>query len=137
MKLEVPRIPPSGNEMRRKYRTVFAYRDLRLLWEHDLGYATGDAFANQQLRMQAQQCPKLKVSITVFRAKELDRDNAMAGIKPVLDALKNLKFIADDSPERLELDLNTVPGKRKVTVLVIEAKAIDPPATRRMSNGVI
>jgi hypothetical protein len=119
MRLEVPRIPPSGNEMRRKYRTIFAYRDLRLLWEHDLRYCTGHAMYIAQLKMQAEKHRKLRVEVTVFRPKMLDADNHMAGLKPVLDGLKQIGFIADDCADRIELVTHNVPGKRKFTVIEI------------------
>ncbi len=47
---------------------------------------------------------KKKVVIVSYRKRKLDYDNLVGGGKPMLDALRKLKFIWDDSPEWLEID---------------------------------
>jgi hypothetical protein len=124
MRLEVPLVPPSGNELRRKYRTVFAYRDLRMAWEKALKYCTGSAQITKEFVRQADtaqiECRKLRVEIEVHRAKVLDADNCMSGLKPVLDALFNVDFIGSDAPDFLELPLpRIVISRKRKTVIEI------------------
>jgi hypothetical protein len=126
MRLEVPLVPPSGNELRRKYRTVFAYRDLRMAWEKALVICTGSAIETNRFRNQMltrYPTGQLKVEITVHRAKILDADNCMAGIKPLLDALVRVDFVRDDSPEAIDVPLpkQVISRKRKTVIEITPA----------------
>lgn len=101
MRITVPMAPPSPNELRRKYRSPFAYKRLREAWEHALAYAVPSAAEQFALRRMA--AYKVRVKVTVFHSKLYDQDNLTGSLKPVLDALKNIRFLKDDSPEWLEL----------------------------------
>ena len=54
------------------------------------------------------------VQLTIHNARRYDEDNLQGCQKPVLDALKNLGYIRDDSERWLELlDPIYSPSKRK------------------------
>ena len=126
MKLEVPMVPPSGDELRRKYRTVFAYRDLRMAWEKALLICCGSAITRKYLQCQALEAhcayEKLKVAVTIYRAKILDDDNCVAGLKPCLDSLEENGFIYSDEPKDIELPRpqQIIEPKRRLRRTVIE-----------------
>ena len=98
MKLELTRIPPSLNKLRQMGH--FAYRDLRLAWESDLNFCVSGATENKKWREQADG-KHLGVTIHVYRRRELDFDNLVGGCKPVLDALVNIRFLRNDSPQHI------------------------------------
>ena len=98
-------VPPSHNELRRKYRHPLAYMRLRKLWEHNLAYGVLCARHRRELMDLAKLGQRMRVEVTVFNNKILDDDNISAGLKPVLDGLKNIGYIQDDSPPFLELAL--------------------------------
>lgn len=65
----------------------------------------------------------MKVHITSFRTKLLDKDNLVGGCKPILDALRNQGLIKDDSPEWVEVDYQQVKvngGSQTKTVIQLE-----------------
>lgn len=102
MRITVPMVPPSPNELRRKYRNPFAYKKLREAWERSLAYAVpsaGEVFALRRLAAAG----RVRVKVTVFHPGTYDPDNIVGCLKPVLDALKNIRFLTDDSREWLEL----------------------------------
>jgi len=99
----IPAVPPSPNELRRKYRHPHAYKKLRQQWEHDLFYGMSCARHRQELVDQAKSFQQMRVHVTVYHSRLYDSDNLAGSQKPILDALKNLGFIADDSPARLDL----------------------------------
>jgi hypothetical protein len=45
---------------------------------------------------------KRRIELKAFRARLLDQDNFIGGLKPFLDGLIELELIHDDSPEYLE-----------------------------------
>jgi len=46
---------------------------------------------------------RMRVSITISHPKVYDADNTVAALKPVLDALRKVGYIRDDSETWLEL----------------------------------
>ena len=95
-------VPPSPNQLRRTYRNIYAYKRLREAWERSMAYALPSAAEQQELRAIAAG-GKMRVKVTVFNSREYDPDNLTGCLKPVLDALKNIRFIKDDSRQWLEL----------------------------------
>jgi len=118
--LDIPLVPPSPNVMRRKYRSPLAYRRLRQLWETNLFHATGSAALSQKLKQQAE--AKNAVAITVYHKKPYDPDNLTGSAKVVLDALRNIGFIKDDSARYIALTVEQVVGPDKRTTVRIEAQ---------------
>lgn len=94
-------VPPSPNDLRRKYRNRFAYRDLRLLWENHLYHAISGRERNELIDFALGH--RMEFSMIQYRAKELDPDNLTGSLKPVLDALKNVGFIHDDKKQWIEI----------------------------------
>jgi hypothetical protein len=100
--ITVPLVPPSLNVLRRKYRNCFVYKKLRTDWEHSLKYAVGSANVVKWLNVQAKH-NRMRVKVTIFHGNQYDPDNLVACLKPVLDSLRNIGFIQDDSEKWLEL----------------------------------
>lgn len=103
------RVPPSENQMRRKYAHEWAYKKLREGWEADLKIALGSAIAADECKAFALECKKnkipIRVEITAFRGqrgKLLDPDNADSGRKVVFDALRNIGFLWDDTANAVD-----------------------------------
>ena len=115
----MPRVPPSANELNVKYRSHFAYRDLRVAWEKDLKFSTHGAQETQELKSQAKNHEKLKLSIRVYRKRELDYDNLIAGCKPVIDALKNVGYLNDDDSKSMEVEIKQASPFKPHTVIEI------------------
>lgn len=78
------------------------YRKLRKLWEHNLFYGASCSRHRNELIAFAK-VSRMVVQITVFHNREFDVDNLAGSQKPILDALKNIHFIRDDSAKFLEL----------------------------------
>lgn len=102
--------PPSPNELRRKYRTPLAYMRLRKNWEEALFYGVGSGRQRAILIEQAQN-RRMRARITIYHRREFDPDNLVGCLKPVLDALRVVGYIHDDSSEWLELILP--PGQER------------------------
>lgn len=132
--ITVPRVPPSGNELRRQYRHWAAYKNLKVSWEQEFAYCT-PAPIYKELR-ELCGCAngvgyKIHLHVRIGRIADrlgrprlLDHDNAIAGLKPVLDALKNKKpvgFIWDDSPKWLDLHVEQFTAAKSVTEFTFSA----------------
>lgn len=100
----IPRVPPGGNELRRKYRHWAAYRMLKQTWERELA-VNSQGLQRAYLYACHSRQAKMHVRFDIGRKRLLDQDNAIAGLKPVLDAMRAVKFIYQDSPRYLELDV--------------------------------
>src|SRR3990167_4253756 len=103
LRLEVAAAAPSPNELRRRYRHWAAYKRLREDWEQRLFLAVPGRQRRAWLRMVVEKRPRVRVEVTVFRKRPLDPDNLTGSLKPVLDGMKNLGLIVDDSKEWIEL----------------------------------
>jgi Holliday junction resolvase RusA-like endonuclease len=60
---------------------------------------------------------RCKVTITLYRKRLQDPDNAVASVKPVLDALVRNGWLVDDSAEYLELHVKEEKSKEQRTVI--------------------
>jgi hypothetical protein len=102
MKIVIPgMVPPSPNELRRKYRHPHVYRRLRDTWQQAIVGMTWPS-DRTTLRNSGQKS-RMIVQLTIHNARRYDEDNLQGCQKPVLDALKNLGYIRDDSPRWLTL----------------------------------
>jgi hypothetical protein len=101
--ITVPSIPPSPNVLRRKYRNPHTYRRLRKQWENDLFYGVSCSRHRNDLIALATATQQMQVQVTIYHTKPFDDDNLVGALKPILDALRNIGFIANDSPDKLEL----------------------------------
>lgn len=103
--LHVPMVPPSPNEMRRKYRHPKVYMHLRKVWETSLAAAAGSSDNVRAIREMAK-IHKVRVQIIMTfggKRKGYDPDNVQGSQKVVLDALKNIGFLFDDSKKHIDL----------------------------------
>lgn len=119
VKITVPRSTESNNELKRKYRNQHVYRKLRESWQRDIYILTKKQDV-RDLRAHVDLQTRVKVSIHTLRSKLLDRDNLFGGIKPCLDAIKNLGFIVDDREEFCLLDVTQERNPGKFTFITIE-----------------
>jgi Holliday junction resolvase RusA-like endonuclease len=118
MKLVIPRVTPSGNEMRRKYRNRFAYKRLRETWEVEILCAISPKHVVEMNSLDRDK--KLGLIITRFGKKLLDRDNLYSGIKAPLDAMVRLGIIKGDSDKYIELAVKQEQAKETRTEIIIE-----------------
>jgi hypothetical protein len=51
---------------------------------------------------------KVKLTITVTRGRQQDKDNMYASVKPVVDAIKYRGWLVDDSPKWLDLEVREI-----------------------------
>jgi hypothetical protein len=93
-------VPPSLNVQRRM--SQFVYRDLRNSWQRTI-YALIQYDDRKWLEALALQGIKMYLDITVEHIRIYDKDNLYGACKPVIDCIKNLKLIRNDSPEHVEL----------------------------------
>ena len=126
IRINIPRVPPSPNE--KKYRHFRAKKELRELWEVELwvNAPKGIPKAHYELRADKFIPPEGKqiVRIHQLRKKELDKDNLYASVTPVINAMRFVGLILDDSPQHIEL--KATQGKcgrlRPSTVIEIERR---------------
>jgi hypothetical protein len=64
-------------------------------------YAVESARELQALAKQGQE--RVRVEFTIAHPKPYDPDNAVGALKPVLDAMRRVRWIRDDSETWLEL----------------------------------
>lgn len=57
---------------------------------------------------------RVVVAIVLFCTRRYDRDNAYGSVKPILDALRHLGWIENDSERWIDLDVSSqLVGRRK------------------------
>jgi len=122
-------VPPSANELRRKYRSYFAYRDRRKLWELALMGAIGSAGELKAIR-EATKGKRKCVKIKQHRLRLLDEDNAVAAVKPCLDAMVRLKLIAGDSQKHIQLETQQLKADAKPQTVITIEPSTDSGAAR-------
>ena len=95
--LEIPRIPPSPNTL---LGTHWRYRHKNsALWQKEVWYALITAGYSPQRTPY----PKARVTINRRSRQQLDPDNLVGCVKPVIDALRYAHVLLDDSPNHIEL----------------------------------
>ncbi len=95
--LEIPRIPPSPNEL-----LGFHWRHRKRnsdTWHKEIVYALLTA------GYPLQRLPYERAKVTIHRQSrgELDPDNLIGSVKVILDSLRYAHVLVDDSPKHLEL----------------------------------
>ena len=99
MKLMLKSIPPSANQIMRWHWAQRKRLRSQLQWE--LTAALADLGMKLPPLLYGKTAPKRRVTITVYRPRRLDPDNA--GPKILLDAMRDIGLIRNDSPKWLEL----------------------------------
>lgn len=114
--LTIPEAPPSPNVMRRWFRTPHRYRRLRDEWQLSL-LAAASLEERNVLRAAASARTRIHVDIVIEHRQTFDTDNLYGAVKTVLDALRNIGFVFDDSPASLALKVEQVRAHAPRTVL--------------------
>jgi len=125
LRIEVPLVPPSANELRRKYRSHWVYAKLKASWQDALYYST-TAIQRRLLIQSAQEAKKIRLKISIYHTGVTDTDNLVASVKPCLDSLVELDFLVNDDPEHLELIVNQHKCKRWEGRTIIEFEPEKP-----------
>ncbi len=111
-RLSIPRVPLSPNKLLGKHWSAKAKE--KKLWENEIWYACGASSWSPALGR------KTRVTITLYNARQYDRDNAWGACKPILDAMKALGLIVDDRAEFCDLKVRQERSSRKEKKTVIE-----------------
>jgi hypothetical protein len=100
--LEIPRIPESPNQLRRFHWRHRHRHDN--LWKEEVWYAV--------LITKPMGVPFAKAQITIDRRShgQLDEDNLVSAMKPVIDALRHAQVIVDDTPAHIRLTVTQSRG---------------------------
>lgn len=115
-------VPVSANVLRRKYRHFAAYGRYRDGWKRTLwGLITGSDRA--WLMANAAIGTRMRLEASLRHQRCFDSDNAVAAMKPVLDSLVSLKFLAGDDPKHLELHVSQEKLRDAVTSITISEAA--------------
>jgi hypothetical protein len=99
--LVVPSITPSTNQLMRMHWAVKRRLRQSLQWELVTALAqTGEPLPPAESGKTA---PKRMVKITTYHPRRFDPDNASGGCKVLLDAMRDVGLLRNDSPKWLEL----------------------------------
>jgi hypothetical protein len=124
VKLTIPRVPLSPNALLGKHWSAKAKE--KLIWGQEIQAAGGKEQAKGRMR----------VTITLYNARQYDRDNAWGACKPILDAMKQLGLIIDDRASYCELEVKQEKSSRKDKHTVIELESFcDHRVDRRQFDG--
>ena len=92
----IPRKPPTPNEWTTKHWRV--YYDIKKIWgtelRHALGFASPPATGRRIIEAQRELGP---------REREFDHDNAVGGLKPIIDVLAGLGWVVSDASFHLRV----------------------------------
>jgi uncharacterized protein YjiS (DUF1127 family) len=102
VKLTLKSIPPSANVVMRMHWAE--RRRLRSTLQWELTAALADIGRKLPPIEHGPKAPKQRVTVTVYRPRRLDPDNAQPKI--LLDAMRDIGLIRNDSPKWLELVVN-------------------------------
>lgn len=112
--LNIPKASPSLNATTRAHWMVY-YRQKKL-WERLIWIAKVEArvFSDPLFERAA-------ITITRYGKRQLDPDNLVGGVKVLVDALKAVRIITDDSPDhiRLTVDQHAKADAPESTVIAI------------------
>ena len=113
-RLTIPRVPLSPNKLLGKHWSAKAKE--KKLWNDEIWLAVGTRW----VRFEA--TGKRKVTITLYNARQYDRDNAWASVKPILDAMVALGLLVDDASSYCELQVLQEKSTRKDKRTVIQVE---------------
>lgn len=113
MLYNVPKKIKSGNEFNNKFKSsVLLYRKYRKEWEYVIGLI---------IQPQKRYEKKMRVVIHSYRKRLLDKGNLVHGCKPILDTLKKIGVIYDDSPKWIEdIYLQSISKKETTTIEITQ-----------------
>jgi Holliday junction resolvase RusA-like endonuclease len=117
-KLTIPRIPCSPNALLGKHWS--AKRKEKEDWQLQIFVAINDMLGIAKIKAKG----KMRVTITLYNARQYDRDNCWGSVKPILDAMVALGLLVDDRAEFCELEVRQEKSSRKDKRTVIEVEPI-------------
>lgn len=103
MKFTIDGCPPSANELLRMHWAVKKRMRQRLAWQIAAAIGIGKwpvEKARKRLMIEIWRAPKPGKKLT----RRLDPDNLVGGCKILIDALRDMGLLYQDSPRWLELD---------------------------------
>jgi hypothetical protein len=109
----------SANELRRKYRSPFTYAKLRDEWGWEL-FAAATLKQRTALKAMATSGKRIWIEITVQHTRLFDRDNLWSSVKPLLDSMVQLRWLAGDSEKHIDLLVVQSAGKPDKTRIRLE-----------------
>jgi hypothetical protein len=114
-------IPPSTNELMRMHWAVRRRTEKHLrMWIID-AIATDSGEYKTIPPADWPESRRCRMTIRAFRKRHLDPDNAHGGLKLLIDAIKHLRLIHDDSPAWLDLSYDErIDGVRPRVEIEIE-----------------
>lgn len=111
--LEVPKASPSLNEINGRHWRH--YREQKKLWEKEIWVAKSQAGIYGMPMFK-----RAKVSIERYGLNLLDVDNLTGGCKMIIDALRALGLIEDDSPAHIDLTVKQHCSKSPRTLISVQ-----------------
>ena len=123
--IEVPRATPSANQLRRKYRNSFVYRRLQETWQAEIACQIRPAVRAEILRFVVEENPKMRVLIQLTKPRLYDLDNFVGGCKPIIDSLRRLGLIHNDSPHWLDLQVEQIQRSKMRAFTRIEISPVE------------
>ena len=112
--LSIPRVPLSPNKLLGKHWSAKAKE--KKAWVNEIWFACGTRHWSLALGQ------RMRVTITLYNARQYDRDNAWGACKPILDAMKALGLIVDDRAEWCDLTVKQERSTRKDKRTVIQVE---------------
>lgn len=81
-------------------------------------YAERQVWAEELLAAKRENKFFNRVHIVAFRGRQLDKDNFMAGLKPLIDAMKHRGLIEDDRPSVCHITATLIWGVKPWGVII-------------------
>jgi hypothetical protein len=112
IEFSIPRIPMTINKLMRSHWAVI--RREKKVWMDEIRAALGMK-GMREMRAWAELPGKIRVELNVHHTRLFDPDNLVSCAKLILDAMKTLRLIADDSAAHIELHVTQALWPEKKT----------------------
>jgi hypothetical protein len=127
--LTIPKASPSLNSTTRAHWRK--YYDQKKLWRQLVWVAKIEAKIYGEPMLE-----HFRITITRYAGRLLDIDNLVGGVKPLVDSLKDLCLIVDDSPDRMALTVCQECSIDARTVIQIDEKPPNRDAVHTPEPGM-
>ncbi len=116
MKITVPMVPPGINQRLKMHH--MDYKRVRDGWQSAI-YHLVSGLNRANLYTAHTRHEKMRVKIHIEHSRLFDPDNLTSAAKTPLDCLRRLKFLFDDTPQYLELDVTQSKSRENQTTIEI------------------